>query len=116
LSRTHIGLSLSESETFGLAPLEMLAAGVPVITSEVGVFRSRKDAFAARGLDIVKPRDVSSFAARIRARLRDSDFSVNPALTGYLKQEFSLPGYMSKTEACYASGPAVGASPLENPP
>jgi polysaccharide biosynthesis protein VpsD len=107
LSRTHIGLSLSESETFGLAPLEMLAAGVPVITSEVGVFRSRKGAFEASGLDIVKPRDVSSFAARIKARLRDDNFSVDPALTRYLMQEFSLSGYMAQTEACYASSPAV---------
>jgi polysaccharide biosynthesis protein VpsD len=104
MSRAHIGLSLSESETFGLAPLEMLAAGVPVITTEVGVFRSRKDAFEARGLDIIKPRDVASFAARIKARLRDDNPSVNPALTRYLKQEFSLSGYMSQTEECYALG------------
>lgn len=41
-SQADMGIYLSEEETFGLAPLEMLAAGLPLFTTTVGVLGERK--------------------------------------------------------------------------
>ena len=38
ISRSHVALFMSECETFGLSPLECLAAGLPLVTTEVGSF------------------------------------------------------------------------------
>lgn len=41
--KSDLGIFLSEEETFGLAPLEMLASGLPVIASRTGVMNDFED-------------------------------------------------------------------------
>jgi polysaccharide biosynthesis protein VpsD len=110
LSETHIGLSLSESESFGLAPLEMMAAGVPTITTEVGVIRWHQDALQARGLDIVRPGDTTAIANAIEARIRDHAYTISAELGAYVKTAFSLRDYVVRTEALYRSSVSSRAS------
>lgn len=49
-STHHAGIFLSEEETFGLAPLEMLAANLPIIASPVGYLGENKHIFEGRGV------------------------------------------------------------------
>ena len=103
LSETHIGLSLSESESFGLAPLEMMAAGVPTIATEVGVIRWHKNAFQARGVDVVRPGDIAAIANAIEARIRDADYTISAELSAFVETAFSLREYIVRTEELYGS-------------
>lgn len=52
---SSIGIFLSSEETFGLAPLEMLASGLPLISSEVGIIEERPDFFTSIGTCIIDP-------------------------------------------------------------
>lgn len=101
LSETHIGLSLSESESFGLAPLEMLAAGVPTIATEVGVIRWHKDALQARGVDIVRPGDIAAIAKKVEERIGDDAYTVSAELSAYVEGTFSLREYVVRMEELY---------------
>lgn len=106
MSRTHIGLSMSENESFGLAPLEMIAAGIPVVTTEVGVFQWHKDVLQARGAETIRPGDIESAARRIADRIDRKDFAARPDLRAYLSEAFSLPSYIERNESSYAEGDA----------
>lgn len=59
-SKVHLGLFLSENETFGLAPLEMMAAGLPTVFTKVGAAKWYEKEFAQIGLSGVEPRDVET--------------------------------------------------------
>jgi glycosyltransferase involved in cell wall biosynthesis len=52
-SKARVGLFLSEEETFGLAPLEMLAAGVPLVSTRVGFFKHYNNFSKQEGIDLV---------------------------------------------------------------
>ena len=58
-SKARVGLFLSEEETFGLAPLEMLAAGVPLVTTRVGFFKHNNNFSKQAGIDLVDVGDIS---------------------------------------------------------
>jgi glycosyltransferase involved in cell wall biosynthesis len=60
----------SEYEGFGLPPLEAMAAGVPVVASDIGIFREILSDAAV----LVNPRDVESIAGGIDRILRDETF------------------------------------------
>lgn len=47
---SDIGVFLSEEETFGLAPLEMLASGLPVIATPVGILAEEEHFFSESGV------------------------------------------------------------------
>ncbi|MGR5528350.1 VpsD family glycosyltransferase [Vibrio alfacsensis] len=51
----NMGIFLSSEETFGLAPLEMLASGLPVISSNVGIIEERPEYFKSIGTCIIDP-------------------------------------------------------------
>ncbi|MGR5450240.1 VpsD family glycosyltransferase [Vibrio sp. PNB22_2_2] len=53
--QSDIGIFLSSEETFGLAPLEMLASGLPLISSSVGIIAERTDFFTSIGTCIIDP-------------------------------------------------------------
>jgi len=55
---TYCGLFLSASETFGLAPVEMLASGLPLVSTPVGVMKWDRKAFAEFGVLYVDVDDV----------------------------------------------------------
>ena len=107
MSRTHIGLFLSENESFGLAPLEMITAGIPVVTTEVGVFRWHKEPLQARGAETVQPGDVELATRRIADRIARKDFAARSDLRAYLTEAFSLPSYIERNETSYAEGDAL---------
>ncbi|EGR5447639.1 glycosyltransferase, partial [Vibrio cholerae] len=47
---SNFGIFCSEEETFGLAPMEMLAAKLPLITTRVGIFKERYSEFKLLGV------------------------------------------------------------------
>ena len=49
-SKADIGVFFSKQETFGLAPLEMLAAGLPLLTTSVGILDEHRHEFEKRGV------------------------------------------------------------------
>lgn len=49
-SSHHAGVFLSEEETFGLAPLEMLAANLPTIATPVGYLGEKRHIFEGHGV------------------------------------------------------------------
>ncbi|ASG06884.1 VpsD family glycosyltransferase [Vibrio anguillarum] len=54
--QSDVGVFLSDQETFGLAPLEMLATGLPVVATRVGVLA--EEDFAISGLVLVDGDDL----------------------------------------------------------
>ena len=50
---SDIGLFFSKEETFGLVPLEMLAAGLPIISTKVGVLEENEQYFSDIGVSFV---------------------------------------------------------------
>lgn len=54
-TQSDVGIFLSSEETFGLAPLEMLASGLPLISSAVGIIEERPDFFTSIGTCIIDP-------------------------------------------------------------
>ena len=51
--RSDVGLLLSLEETFGLAPLEMLATGIPVIATRVGILGEESRLFSDMGVHFI---------------------------------------------------------------
>lgn len=49
-----VGVYYSDEETFGLAPLEMIAAGLPLLTTEVGILAERKTEFEQVGVEFIR--------------------------------------------------------------
>ncbi len=54
-AQSDVGIFLSSEETFGLAPLEMLASGLPLISSSIGIIAERPDFFTSIGTCIIDP-------------------------------------------------------------
>lgn len=64
------GLFLSANETFGLAPLEMLAAGLPLISTPVGIMKWERQTFEELGVRYVEIDDVEGTAEAIIEMIR----------------------------------------------
>lgn len=62
-----LGVFTSSEETFGLVPLEMLAVGLPLITTEVGILEDEKTFFEKMGVlylsDTVTPNCIKNLIA-----------------------------------------------------
>ena len=89
-----IGVFFSEQETFGLAPLEMLASGLPLLTTEVGIFAERKEAFQRLKVEYVNTE------TQVRAIERLQEVNSVKAHR-YLEVEFSAASVVSAYEALY---------------
>lgn len=62
---SDIGVFFSKEETFGLAPLEMMAAGLPLLATEVGILAEKKHFFEGLGVafvNIKNPQEVLKIA------------------------------------------------------
>jgi len=65
------GLFLSAEEGFGLAPLEMLAAGLPLISTAVGVMKWERKKFEELGVRYVEIDDVEGTVMAINEMIRN---------------------------------------------
>ena len=92
----QLGLFFSIEETFGLAPLEMIAAGLPVITSKVGVLAERYDEFSQLPSVFVSDKlDVDLLADRV-CEMVSADTAVAKK---FISSEYSV----SRVLKCYES-------------
>lgn len=92
-----IGVFLSEQETFGLAPLEMLAAGLPLIATPVGILGERKDTFTKLGVTFFSKAQSHNIARSIDSILhRDVEKAQE-----YLCSHFSSKGVIEKYQSLY---------------
>jgi glycosyltransferase involved in cell wall biosynthesis len=71
LGRVHVGVLTSRSEGLPLALLEYMAAGLPVVVTDVGDAGALVR--ASGGGQVVAPGDVDSFAAAVSGYAADSD-------------------------------------------
>ena len=103
LAKTQIALFLSGSESFGLAPLECLAAGIPLITTDVGVIKWHKDEFEARDVDIVPVGDIGSIKNAVSRRIEKKKFGVHEDVRPFLAKHFSLRACIGRYVQAYGS-------------
>lgn len=92
-----IGVFLSDQETFGLAPLEMLAAGLPLIATAVGILGERKDTFSKLGVTYYSNEQIENIACSIDSILyRDMRKAQD-----YIRSHFSAQGVLEQYESLY---------------
>jgi glycosyltransferase involved in cell wall biosynthesis len=101
MENTHIGLSLSEQETFGLAGLECLAAGIPLVTTETGVFKWQAEDFTSRGVDIVGVGDVDAATRAVSNRIQAKAYEATSGIREFLIENFSQRSCAAKYHEMY---------------
>ena len=94
----NVGLFLSDEETFGLVPLEMLAASLPVIATDTGIMTDFNNANVdVPGLTITKQEDYQCIATRIK----DIQSSKKTVDSAYIKDNFSVTAVIESYENEY---------------
>lgn len=78
-AKAHVGLFCSQEETFGLAPLEMVAAGLNVVSTRVGVLAEQPQLFISAGGAFIDSNDIDAAVQRVSQVLEDSG-SAEPQL------------------------------------
>lgn len=63
--KSDLGLFLSNEETFGLVPIEMLAAGLPLIATKVGILEDKQQEFADAGVVLIDNNDIEDIADKV---------------------------------------------------
>lgn len=96
--QADLGIFCSEDETFGLAPMEMLAAGLPLLTTEVGIFSERRKYFEGMGVRFLSD-DYSSNIESIDVLLSGCD---NQNWRERLRVDFSVGSAVKQYEEAYA--------------
>jgi glycosyltransferase involved in cell wall biosynthesis len=94
---SDIGVFFSKEETFGLAPLEMLATGLPLLATEVGILAEKKSFFENVGVafvDINQPEQVLAIAKTLINNSYLPDVSK-------LQTEFSVASVVKQYESLY---------------
>ncbi|SEA34088.1 VpsD family glycosyltransferase [Microbulbifer marinus] len=94
---SSVGVFYSEQETFGMAPLEMLAAGLPLLTTPVGVLGYLRHDFEKVGVKFVDGKDLSQQVQKLTSLL---GFNDNQAAV-YLRNKFSVSGICQEYESLY---------------
>ncbi|EEX65292.1 VpsD family glycosyltransferase [Vibrio metoecus] len=92
-----IGVFLSEQETFGLAPLEMLAAGLPLIATPVGILGERKETFANLGVTFFSDEQENHIANTIDSIC----YCDTQNAQDYIRRNFSSQGVLEQYESLY---------------
>lgn len=95
--KADLGVFTSSDETFGLAPLEMLAAGLPVYTTRVGIIESRQDEFHMHGVRYWSD-DVGE---RVDTVLKLINRKFNEGCRNWMKKQFSPESILNRYEALY---------------
>ncbi|PAR27075.1 VpsD family glycosyltransferase [Vibrio metoecus] len=96
-SKADVGVFLSEQETFGLVPLEMLLAGLPLIATPVGILGEMKNIFEDLGVVFYSKENEKSIAMEIEG-IKSID--VREA-QDFLHKTFSPEFILSKYENVY---------------
>lgn len=92
-----IGVFLSDQETFGLAPLEMLATGLPLIATPVGILGERKDTFFKLGVTFFSNEQANNIVNSIDSICyRDTENAQD-----YIHNNFSSQGVLKQYESLY---------------
>ncbi|TMO09582.1 VpsD family glycosyltransferase [Pseudoalteromonas sp. S558] len=94
-SHADCGIFTSKEETFGLVPLEIIASGLPLLCTEVGILSEKKSFFESLGiLYLSENTTVDQINKCINEH--DSEFSVD-----VLKNEFNLSEIIKKYHFLY---------------
>ncbi|ENM5734310.1 VpsD family glycosyltransferase [Vibrio mimicus] len=92
-----VGIFTSAQETFGLAPLEMLAAGLPLISTPVGILSERQDEFAKHGVVFMQEGEEAIIADRIdEIKITDTQ-----AARSYLRDQFGVENVIEHYQSLY---------------
>ncbi|ENM5936117.1 glycosyltransferase, partial [Vibrio mimicus] len=96
---SDFGVFCSEEETFGLAPMEMLASQLPLITTKVGVFKERYSEFKSLGVvffeDIKNDEELLSFFI-------DNNSKKSSEIANYIGSHFSVSDVIRQYENLYS--------------
>ncbi len=92
-----LGVYFSKEETFGLAPIEMLAAGLPLLTTKVGILQEREQDFSRLGVRYVESLSDENIETVIRELLVED----NTALAQYVRDNFAVDSIIAQYEALY---------------
>ena len=89
-----LGVFTSSEETFGLVPLEMLAVGLPLITTEVGILEDEKTFFEKMGVfyfsDTITPNRIKSLIANHNVNESKSELEVKFNIASVFTQYIDL--------------------------
>lgn len=96
-ANSDIGVFLSEEETFGLAPLEMLACGLPLFTTDVGILSESREAFESIGVNYWDNLDDQQ---QIDAVLKLSKADTETSMS-YVKELFLVENILKSYEKLY---------------
>lgn len=110
-------LSASWYESFPLFPLEAMACGLPVVTSQPG---TEEYAVQGESAQIVEPRDPVSIAAGLRRLIEDDAYRGRLARTGWERaRRFCWPAAVERMESLLfprLQSPPAGRPPEPNSP
>lgn len=89
-----VGIFTSSEETFGLVPLEMLAVGLPLITTEVGILEDEKTFFDKMGVlylsDTITPNRIKNLIANHNVNESKSELEVKFNIASVFTQYIDL--------------------------
>ncbi|AOW83131.1 VpsD family glycosyltransferase [Vibrio mimicus] len=95
--QADVGVFTSAQETFGLAPLEMLAVGLPLITTPVGILGERQAEFSKLGVVFMQEGDEGEIAFSInKIKVVDTQ-----AVRSYLREQFAVENVIEHYQNLY---------------
>lgn len=96
--KSDLGVFLSQEETFGMVPLEMMAAGLPLLTTSVGVIKDRENEFnSLESVKIYKNEKMENLAIEVLSLVqKDTEDGKK-----YIKENYSALEVLKKYEAVY---------------
>ncbi len=92
---SDLGVFFSEHETFGLVPLEMLAVGLPVLSTSVGIIKEDKNLANSKNLKIIRLDEGFDIS--------QTNIIVEPDEGNYVRDAYSSRSIIKDYESVYLS-------------